>query len=397
MSARELLAWGMERVDSEFADRPGVQAELLSVMGRAHFNLGLLDEAIVLFERSLLLRREIYGEGSEELVVALADLADGHRTNRDHETALPLAREALIIQQSAMEPTQLGLAQALDRLGLVLRDVGRPDTAEVLIRESLAIYSSTSGSESEAYVQGLLSLAFVLRAQDKLEEAEAVYRAAIPRYRTMAGERSTQLPIYLNNLAYLLRVKEDYAGAAQLYREALDILSDIFSRSHPNALLVAANLSGSLGELGQYAAADSLLSDNLAAARKQWPEEHPRVGHRHRALGMLRLWYDPAAAEEPLREAARVFSEALGPNDLWTHDARASLAICWILTGRASEGQPVLDAHYDWLAASTETETDRLPRQLARSVEGIIVAMTRTGLNDQAQRLEALMPEGWPN
>jgi eukaryotic-like serine/threonine-protein kinase len=397
VTARELLAWGMERVDSEFADRPAVQAELLSVMGRAHFNLGLLDEAIVLHERSLKIRREIYGERAEKQVGALSDLANAYRNNRDPEAALPLTREALEIQRATPEADDDGLADALTALGRVLRDLGRPDTAEVLIREALAIHVRTSGQESEAYVRGLLSLAFVLRTQDKLDEAEALYRVAIPRYRAMAGERDTELPIYLNNLAYLLRVKEDYAGAAPLYQEALAILTEVFGRGHPNALLVANNLAGSLVNLGRYTEADALLSENLSVARTQWPDGHPRVGSPHLALGRLRLWNNPAAAEREFREAARIFSAAWGPDDRWSREARANLALSWILTGREAEGQPVLDAHYEWLAASTEPETGRLPRPLAASLEGTIRAMTHAGLVDEARRFGELMPEGWPN
>jgi len=395
VSARELLAWGMERVDSEFADRPEVQAELLSVMGRAHFNLGLLDEAVALFERSLLLRREVYGEGAEELVGALGNLASSHRTNRDFEAALPLAREALEIQRTKVEADDPKLAEALNGLGVVLRDLGRPDTAEVLIRESLAIHAQAAGPETEAYVQGLLTLAFVLRAQDELEEAETIYRAAIPRYRAMAGERDTSLPIHLNNLAYLLRVKADYAGAAQLYREALEILTDVFGRGHPNALLVANNLASALSELDRYAQADSVLSESLAAAQTQWPEGHARVGHRHLALGKLRLRYDPASAEPPLREAARILSESSGPDDWWTIDARAHLAVCLVLTGREAEGHPVLKAQYDWIAARAEQDTGRIPRGLAMSIQGLVVTLERTGLNQEFVRFAALMPEGW--
>ncbi|HEX7049667.1 MAG TPA: tetratricopeptide repeat protein [Longimicrobiales bacterium] len=52
ITARELLARGVERADA-FADQPEVQAMLLGVTGRIHFNLGRLDQAEALLRRAL--------------------------------------------------------------------------------------------------------------------------------------------------------------------------------------------------------------------------------------------------------------------------------------------------------------------------------------------------------
>ena len=57
LTARELLEWGTQRVETEFSQRPAVQASLFLVLGNAHHNLGLLDEGVALLERSVALRQ----------------------------------------------------------------------------------------------------------------------------------------------------------------------------------------------------------------------------------------------------------------------------------------------------------------------------------------------------
>ena len=61
ITARELLARGVRRVDSAFGGQPEVQQELLGVLGRIHRELGLYAEADTLFARAVDVARRVYG------------------------------------------------------------------------------------------------------------------------------------------------------------------------------------------------------------------------------------------------------------------------------------------------------------------------------------------------
>ena len=395
LSARQLLEWGTERVESEFADRPDVQAELLSVMGGAHSNLGLLDEAIELHERSVALRREVYGDRDEQLAEGLGALNVAHRRNRDFEAALPLVREVLEIRRDVFEPDHPLIADALAGLGLVLRDLGRPDTAEVLLREALEIRARVQGEESADYTDGLLALAYVLRAQNKLDEAEVLYREAIPRKRARSGGPDSGLAVDLNNLAFLLRVKEDFAGAEPLYREAMEINAQLYGRGHPTTLLLGTNLLSVLDAMDRFEEADSLQLASVVAAEAQWPDGHSRVGHQYGALGRLRLNAgDAESAEEPLLEQIRILEQNSGLYANETSFARAELALAMILTGREQEGRPVLDELYRWVSFTRDEGGGAIDRSLAIEVSQLLFLLEGTGLLEDAERFRKLMPEG---
>ncbi len=395
ITARELLAWGTERVDTEFADRPALQAELLTVMGRAHYNLGLFDEAIVLHERSVELRRETHGPLDERLAAGLESLVGALKGTRSFDRALAHAREMLAIRRASGSDPEI--ATALVDVGELLRDLGRPDTAETVLREALEIRRLASGRESPEYASTMMALAYVLRAQNRLDEAEALYREGIPLYRAAWGDREVSLATYLNNLAYLLSRKGDAQSAAAHYREAIDILTESFGPNHPNTVMLRGNLAGALYAQGDHAGVDSLMAENLASEKAQWPDGHRRIGVASLMLGRARLRLgDPVTAEPHLREAVQVLLETAGRDDYMTHVAVTHLAVCYLLTGREAEGRSGLDGHYAWLLAQRDS-TGRVPWGLSQTFGPLIYVLEDNGLADQAVRFEAIMPEGWRN
>jgi tetratricopeptide (TPR) repeat protein len=61
--------------------------------------------------------------------------------------AIPLAKEALAIRETALGPDHAAVAQSLNTLALVYRNQGRYAEAETLYRRSLAIYEQVLGGE----------------------------------------------------------------------------------------------------------------------------------------------------------------------------------------------------------------------------------------------------------
>jgi tetratricopeptide (TPR) repeat protein len=393
LTARELLAWGTERVDAELGGRPDVHAELLAVLGEAHSNMGLTDEAIVLHERSTRLRRELYGDTSVEVAEALDMLARAHAQNRDFGAAHPLREEALAIERAVGGPASEGAGRALRRLAQTNRDLGRLDEAEAQLREASAIHARTASADSSELVRDMLALAYVLRARDELDEAEALYEEAIPRYRATVGPFDAGLATYLNNLAYLHRVRGDFAGAEPLYREALEIVNEVFGRGHPTSLMFANNLASALHELGRADEVVALMRARVAAASEQWPGGHWRVGAAHQALGNVLLRLGRAAeAAAPLEAAVASYTETLGASHDWTADALALRAVGHILTGREAEGRALLDRFHAGMQARARESADGLDSASLDRLEPLIRVLDDTGLTDEADRFRALLP-----
>ena len=160
ITARELLSWGVERVGTEFADRPAVQSELLMVLGDASVNLGLIDEGIELGERSLELARHTFGDRSIETAEALSRLGTIRRTEGNMVAAGSLFSEAVSIR-TELDPLDPDLSGPLTGLGLALVRLRQRDSAVALLRRAAALEAGRHGGVPSP--EPMLQLAFTLR------------------------------------------------------------------------------------------------------------------------------------------------------------------------------------------------------------------------------------------
>lgn len=393
ITARELLAWGTERVDAEFGDRPAVQAELLLVLGGAHYNLGLFEEGTALLERAVDIRRGEFGEASAGVADALLRVGGSYRNRRDFEAAVSPLQEALSIYRTLRETDDRSVANALESLGQALRDAESIDSAEVVMREAVAIRRLYPEEDLEL-ANSLLSLAYVLRRAGRLDEAEALYEEGIPRMRDHPDRASADLAIHLNNLGYLRRVREDFPAAALAYREALEIRARLIGRGHPGSLLIANNLASALHEAGRREETVEVLGENVTAAREQWPEGHWRVGSALGGLGNALLRYgDITGAEPVLRAAVDEYTRQLGAEHEWTQWASGRIAVIQILNGDEAAGRAYLDRMHAWAVVSRKENGGELDPNTVGQLQPFLTTLDAVGLEEEHRRFSALLPD----
>ncbi len=384
-TARELLEWGVERVDVEFADRPELQADLFLVLGDARRNLGNLEEAVGLIDQAVALRAEALGPTSPEVAEALVRLGETLRSGREFPAAEEAYTDAIALLDG-LDGHEPMLASALTGLSSSLVNLRQPDTAEVLLRRALALRTEPGSRET---ISELLQLAVLLRNQGKLEEAEAMYVEGIPAYRLLPDREDGQLAIHLNNLGYLRRVQGDWEAAQESYSEALRLMTSTFGRGHPNALLVASNLAGALDQAGQQQEALEVLKASLAAAMEQWPEGHWRVAARRESVGDALLRLGRRAEALPfLADAGAYYELELGTDHDWTSFAFARIAVMRLLEGDVDgRGRAFLDRLHTELAGRELNPTD------LGKLESFLFVLRTTGPQPEYDRFRSLHPD----
>jgi serine/threonine-protein kinase len=146
-SERAFLDAGASRVLKELADQPGVQAELLTMIGRTYQRLSLYDKALPLQLQALDLARRAFGPDDVRVAQSLNDLGVLERELGDYPAAEPLLVESLAIRRRLLGSEHKDVAVTLVELSRVMRDRGRIAEAEAPSREALAIRKKIFGDE----------------------------------------------------------------------------------------------------------------------------------------------------------------------------------------------------------------------------------------------------------
>jgi serine/threonine-protein kinase len=330
VTARELLARGIERVDAELAGQPEVQARLWSALGEIHGQLGSLDEGYALVERALGQQLRLHGE------------------------------------------IHIEVAETFERLGDLERSRGRWTVAEDFFERSLAIRRALGDSDSSALARTLARLGVVASSLQADARAEALFRESLEIHRRNGNRGGVAFG--LNNLGGLLADRGDYRGAETHYREALELNRAVYGDRHPRLALNFSNLAFALRRQGRLEEALAPLREALEIDRATYGDDHVVPARRRSILGFAHAQLgNLSAAEAHFAAALPVLARELPADSGLLADARVGLAMLRVRQGRHAEARTLLEAALEGLRASFGERHHRVGRALlwlGRSLAG---------------------------
>jgi serine/threonine protein kinase len=309
VTARELLDRGAERVDSELAGQPVVQARLLGTIGGVYGSLGAYDRAAALLERALDLRRATLG----------AEHAD--------------------------------TATSMEALAAAYRELTRFDEAEALHREALAIRRKAYGDDHPDTASAFNNLAALLHDEGDFAGAEPFYRLALAATEKRLGRRHPDYAVQVNSLASLLEDWGRLADAEPLLQTSLDVRRAAFGPDHPAVAQAIHNLARVELALGQQARAEARAVEALAIRRKILPADHPEIAASLSLLGELRAADQPAEAERLLTDALEMQRRTQGPTHPQVAATLLKLSALALTRSRPADAESLARAAVDIRAA----------------------------------------------
>jgi serine/threonine protein kinase len=277
ITAREILDKGSTRITQELKDHPAVQGRLMATMGRVYTSLGLYDQARLLLQDALAIRRRTLGEQHPEVAESLDDLGSLQFEIGNLGEAERLLRDALALRRRTLGDEHLDTATTENHLAMALRRKETPEAnaeVEQLYRSALAARRKVLGADDRAIAESLNDLG-LLFSQNKRDyaAAEPLFREALEINRRVFGNDHLEVSITLNNLALLLRDTGRYGEAESRLREALVIDRHVLGEEHPAVGVVFNNLANVLERKGDLAGAESMYRDALTLRRKAFPNE----------------------------------------------------------------------------------------------------------------------------
>jgi serine/threonine-protein kinase len=296
-TAVDLLDRGLERIDSELADQPDVQADVLAPLADVFVELGLFPRAERAARAALDLRAspgaaDAPNKADIEVILAGALFYMG----RDHE--------AIALIDSA-----------------IARSRGDTDTANRLEMK-----------------------ATIARRLGDLITAELAFNEAFDLHRTRWADTAAEMLTARNNYGHLLIAAGRYAEAERLYREVYDYRVRTRGKEQTQTQTTMVNLVRALRETGKWREAEALGTAAVELRKRALGPDHVRVGAALRNLGLVQLDLgEHERAIATLEEGLRILVAAQGPDHIENAEVLTALGRALSVSGKSDSARVALN------------------------------------------------------
>jgi len=348
MTARELLDQGFERAKTELTDEPGLQAQMLSMIGNIYSNLGLYDDAYLAIEKSVELFHNIE-DRSPKMATALLRLANLEYRLDNFEAAAETAKEALELNIEHYGETHAETASVMNTLAMSLEEIGEKDEAYSMYYRIIEIRRDQPEQGSNLAVN-LNNLAILLQEDGKLDEADALFSEAVDLIGEVLGTEHPFMAYILNGYSGLHQDRGNFDQAENHLMQALEIGQAIFPETHPFIGVVQYNLGELFRIMENYTEAADYYLLSLEQRKQSLPDNHPDIANTLYSLGGVLIETDrPDLAEIYLLDAVRLRKEIYEPDDRRIALAEARLGKCLLYQRKMDEAEPLLLKSYTLL------------------------------------------------
>jgi len=352
VTAREILAAGTRRIETDLRGEPEVQAALYDSVAQIQTSLGALPEAQALAERALADRRRLFGADDPRTMQSLVTLAKVRTALADEKDAEKLVRRALPVlaaaygedgdetlrarellvdllvnqgsNEEALAAAQTLLASRrrrsgdgspdtannLHQVGMIQEGMSRYDDAEKTYRQTIAILDRTVGVEDPRSANAHATLAELLSYRGRRAEAEKEFAITLAAQRKSLGSEHPDVAGTLIDLGFLYLNERRYAEADATLEESLRIYRALDSANAANSLRI---LAVSFLTQERFAEARQRIDECLAIARQRYGPKHQVTLTALGNLGDIQLHGgDLSTAEATLREAIAGLEDVFG-------------------------------------------------------------------------------------
>lgn len=385
VSARQLIDNGMARLQADAAALPvATVAELKLLFGDMYFDLGDFQEAIHAFGSA--------EESRQSLTVSLQGQVQ-HGLGRtylklgQYEQAKVHLSQA--VELASFEQIEDYAFRSMTNLGYVLIQTGDLSQAEQMLRDALnrfnslqeAGHSHSNGEELIAHIKQNLSIA--ISDQGRHAEGIAVGLEALEHYRNHWGtEHHPNVASVLNSLSSSYRVLGELGKSEDAVTRSLEIKVAIYGEDHPDTLVQRMNFASHLVQAQpERALAESQrIIDALSQpGQPAYPWECLVVHTKGRSLEGLRRFDE---AIEPLRDAAQLALERLGPSSYRVGHYRVALGRALWKLGDLAGAKAAFDSGLTSLRNNLD---DNHPRLFTAETDHIVflTASNELGLRNE--------------
>jgi serine/threonine-protein kinase len=368
LTAAQLLDRGVSRIQTDLADQPVTQADLMTVMGDVYRGLGMYREAETQLRQALEIRRRTGAPADSGLAELFSTLSVVTRVAGTYAAADTFAQLGVDLRRRLSGTENKPYLDVLNNLAEAQRSMGNWAAAESLYRENLAIRRRIFPPVHRDISESLNNLALLLHSEGKYADAEAMAREALAMKIALGAPARFEVSNGQSNLAIILTSERKYAEAESLFVSALADRRATFGPDEPRTLNTQQWYGYLLYALGRPDEAESLLRDALRRMRVRLAPDHPFARYATQWLALAlsaRGRHDSAVATG--RRALTLYEQTVGPRHASTLGARRSLGLVEAAAGNRAAAESLLVAAYEGqrvLLGATHPSTEETRRDL---------------------------------
>ena len=269
-----ILERGAERARTELKNQPEIEARLVTAVGRAYNNLGLLEDAEVALARALPAIKRAGPDGAPALVA----LANTHVKKGEFEKAVKVldGADSLLgpdLTQNLTQRAELMLAK-----GNISYSDGNAEAALASYDRALSFINADPGANPRTRAKILEQRGKSLMDLGRYDEAELALEESNQLYRRFDGEQHFSTGLSHYNLALLAYNAGKNDVAQGHIQKSLKIVSRVLDKTNPIRADVL-SLQGSIYiAQGRLDRADRALADSVSAYRAVYKGPHYNIG-----------------------------------------------------------------------------------------------------------------------
>ncbi|MCP3961055.1 MAG: tetratricopeptide repeat protein, partial [bacterium] len=338
-STTAMLDRGVERITSELAEQPLVQARLLETVGNAYRNLGRFEEARPPLEQALQLREANLGAIHAAVGDSCVSLGWLEYWTADYERARALFERAVTVYEQALGPDHWAVASSLGATGEVCWRTGVYSDARAAFERSLAILRATSMEDDPVVVNTTLPYALMLMSMADYEAAQPLLERGLALSEARFGPDHPTVGTLVAVLGRCFHETLRLDQSRPLFERAIEIHERAVGPDHPNLILPLTKLGMLDRRERKLESAGALLERALAIAERALGPDHPELIYVLEPYGhLLHKRGDVEDARAMLERALRIAEKHFGPVHLEVARAVEMLGFQSYLAGEYDEG-----------------------------------------------------------
>ncbi|CAH3158308.1 unnamed protein product, partial [Porites evermanni] len=269
-----------------YGEHHGDVATSYNNLGNVYSDLGQHNQAKECHEKSLAIRKEIYGEHHGDVATSYNNLGNGYRKLSQYNQAKEYHEKSLAIRKKIYGEHHGDVAASCNNLGTVYSDLGQYNQAKEYHEKSLAIKKEIYGEQHGDVAQSYNNLGDVYSDLGQHNQAKEYHEKSLAIRKEIYGEHHGDVAQSHNNLGDVYSDLYQYNQAKKYHEKSLAIRKGIYGEHHSDVATSYSNLGYVYSALGQYNQAKEYYEKSLAIRKEIYGEQHPDV---KRTFNNLRL------------------------------------------------------------------------------------------------------------